>query len=341
MKGLDMHSTRKPRIGFSGFDPDSRSQSGPVVSLNRVARAIQDQGVFHVRSASAWRNDLNVYMVQAPRFAWKPYVIRVDGIAFDLKNTLGATDRLNAPIFSGIDRSAGVFYISEFSRRLVEHFHGIPKQPSVVIHNSTDLNHFVPSGESHRAALGWAPTDCVLVTSAKWRRWKRLPETLEFFKRIKRACEGRFRLLVLGGGEHVPTDDPDVHYAGGIEPRHLPAWYRAGDIYIHLATLEACGNTQIEAMACGLPVLCANNGGIGETVISANGGIVSSCDAPYRFDLVDHYNPPEPDYDVLLSDFNRLRSNLPGFRAGIRREILDVRVAARRLTDFLWPFLRS
>ena len=334
-----MKTGRQPRVGFSGYQPGTRSQRGPVVSLNRLARAVAELGVIDVRNASAWRNDLNVFMVRAPRFTWKPFVVRVDGIAFDHCHTLGRNERLNAPIFSAIDRSAGVFYISEFSRRLIEHFHGTPRQPSIVIHNSTDLAHFSPTGPDRRAGLGWGPDDIVLVASAQWRRWKRLPETLELFRRIKRNFPGRFRLLVLGGGEHEPTDDPDVHYAGGIPSPDLPSWYRTGNLYLHLATLEACGNTQIEAMACGLPVLCANNGGIGETVEGARGGIVSRCDPPYAFTLVDHYHPSPPDYDVLLGDVGRLLGALPAFRAGIDRRALDVQVAARRLLEFLRSLL--
>ena len=49
--------------------------------------------------------------------------------------------------------------------------------------------------------------------------------------------------------------------------------HRTADIYVHLAWIEPCGNTQIEAMACGLPVVCCNNGGIGETIKNSSGGI--------------------------------------------------------------------
>ena len=336
-----MERSAKPKIGFSGYDPAFCEQNGPVLSVNRLARAVLDQGRVEVRRASAWRNDLNIFIVQSPRFTLKPFVIRVDGIALDLMHTLGNTEKINARIFKAIDASAGIFYISDFSRQLIEHFHGVPGQPYTVIHNSTDTDVFSPEGDNMRAQLGWDEKDTVLVTSAKWRRWKRLPETLELFRRIKKSFPGRFRLLVLGGGEHEPTDDPDVFYAGCIRPMELPAWYRSGDLYLHLATLEACGNTQIEAMACGLPVLCGNNGGIGETVTRANGGIVSSLDEPYGFTQIDHYNPPPPNYTVALEDVSRLLSELPRYRAGIRREALDVREAASKLVDFLATLMQD
>jgi glycosyltransferase involved in cell wall biosynthesis len=208
--------TALPRVGFSGFNPSSRSQNGPVVSLNRLARSMQEQGLVQARPASAWRNDLNVYVVQAPRITLKPFVLRVDGIAFDSANTLGDTDRLNAPTFRSIRASRGLMYVSDFSRQLVEHFDAVPEQPYVVLHNSVDLGCFSPDGEDHRAELGWGKEDLVLVSSAKWRRWKRLPETLELFRRWKERYARPCRLLIMGGGEHVATEDPDVHYTGGF-----------------------------------------------------------------------------------------------------------------------------
>ena len=92
----------------------------------------------------------------------------------------------------------------------------------------------------------------------------------------------------------------NVIYAGEISPSKLPDWYRTADIYIHLAWIEPCGNTQIEAMASGLPVICCNNGGIGETVKNANGGIVVDCDQKYEMNKIDYYNPLEPCYEKLI-----------------------------------------
>lgn len=323
-----------PVIGFSGYDPGMRSRNGPVVSLNRMARAMASQGRADPRQASAWRNDLNIHVVQAPRWMWTRSILRVDGIALDSGNTLGDTDTLNWPVFRSRRRVEGLFYISEFSRKLIDAFDGPCDTPAVVIHNSVDVNLFSPEGDDHRAELGWENNDLVFVASAKWRRWKRLAETLEWFRRFRSQVDFRCRLLILGGGEHHPVDDADVVYAGGFPPQELPSWYRTGDVFVHLATLEACGNTQIEAMACGLPVLCAPNGGIRETVERAKGGIISECDPPYDYTRVDHYHPEPPDYEVLLRDTDRLVRNLEEFRTRIDRSALDVQSAASRLADF-------
>jgi glycosyltransferase involved in cell wall biosynthesis len=329
------------QIGFSGYDPDMTCQNGPVVSLNRMARSIQDQGLAITRQASCWRNDLNIYVVQAPRLVFKPYILRVDGIALDSGNTMGDTDALNKPIFRSLRKADGIFYISDFSRQLIETFAGPQNKPYVVIHNSISLEAFSSEGSHHRAALGWQADDLVFVASAKWRRWKRLPETLVFFEQFKRTTSRKCRLLILGGGEHVPTKDPDVYYAGAFPPSELASWYRTGNVFVHLATLEACGNTQIEAMACGLPVLCCANGGIGETVEKCKGGIVSRCDPPYDFTRVDHYHPSPPDYDILLRDAQNLAANLDVFKSGMDTSQLDIEVSALKLAGFCEQIYQS
>src|SRR5690606_17211466 len=104
-----------------------------------------------------------------------------------------------------------------------------------------------------------------------------------------------FKLLVLGKNPDYVVNDKDIKYVGEIPSEDLPSWYRSGNLYLHLATLEPCGNTQIEAIACGLPTICTNNGGIKETIISANAGIVSQADPVYTFEKIDHYNPNPPD----------------------------------------------
>jgi glycosyltransferase involved in cell wall biosynthesis len=328
-------------VGVSGYDPNLQCGNGPVVSLNRMIRSMAEQGRVRPSQASRWRNDLNIHVVQAPRLMFTPSILRVDGIAIDSGHTLGNTDEFNRPVFRSLQQVDGHFYISEFSRRLIETFAGPQNKPHVVIHNSVDLREFHPEGSDYRGDLGWSGTDLVFVASAKWRRWKRLPETLEWFRRFKTRYDGVCRLLILGGGEHVPTADPDVVYAGEHLPGELPSWYRTGDVFVHLATLEACGNTQIEAMACGLPVLCAPNGGIRETVEKASGGLVSECDPPYDFTLVDHYHPPAPDYEVLLRDSETLVAELDAYRARLDRSALDIHTAAARLADFCDLILKT
>ena len=65
-------------------------------------------------------------------------------------------------------------------------------------------------------------------------------------------------------------DAKDIIFAGYVEEKDLPCWYRSSNLYLHLAWIEPNANSQAEAIASGLPSLCANNGGNFELVIKSD-----------------------------------------------------------------------
>ena len=63
---------------------------------------------------------------------------------------------------------------------------------------------------------------------------------------------------------------------------------------IHLAWLDWCPNTVVEALACGLPVLCSHNGGTRELV--KENGVILELEEDYKIgSKVPLYNPPKVD----------------------------------------------
>ncbi len=308
---------------------------GPKTFMRRLKAAIRRQGCAEVRSAWWPGYDIGLFKSSRKVSFSKPYVLRVDGIYYDLEETLGSNEKLNAPIFRSIERASGVVFISDFSRRLVFRFYGALNKPYTVIHNAVDTRVFNPEGPDYREELGIEAEERVLVAAAHWRGWKRLRDIVELFLRVEAERAEPMRLLVLGGDPDHRIDHERIHYLGEIRPSRLPIWYRTADVYLHLAWLEACGNTQVEAMACGLPVLCTNLGGIGETVRKADGGIVSQADAPFDLKPVNLYDPPRPDGDVLFRDLNRLLDGLDHFKARISLEELSVDQAALQYCAFL------
>ena len=77
-------------------------------------------------------------------------------------------------------------------------------------------------------------------------------------------------------------------------------------------------------MACGLPVVCCNNGGIGETVINSSGGIVADTDIEYQYDIIDYYNPPKPDYNKLIEVIDKIYINYQKYKNNINYNYLSL-----------------
>ena len=66
-----------------------------------------------------------------------------------------------------------------------------------------------------------------------------------------------------------------IHYIQRIsDPRIVAQYYQAADLYIHAAKADTFPNTILEAMACGLPVIASNVGGIPEQVLDGVTGLL-------------------------------------------------------------------
>jgi glycosyltransferase involved in cell wall biosynthesis len=77
-------------------------------------------------------------------------------------------------------------------------------------------------------------------------------------------------LVALGGsGDEERVDNVTVTHPGfEADPDGMATWYRAADLYVHPSRADTFPLTILEAMACGLPVVASDTGGIGEQVVS-------------------------------------------------------------------------
>tara|TARA_Y100000996_G_scaffold415264_1_gene409041 strand:+ start:2341 stop:3342 length:1002 start_codon:yes stop_codon:yes gene_type:complete len=315
--------------------------AGPKVFLNRLKDSIIKQNLCDVKSPFLPLFDVAIYSVYEKNYFNKKYLLRVDGIYFDNQNTVGNTMELNQKIFDSINKSIGIIYISNFSKMMVHKFLGKLSLPETVIHNKVPLDIFNPQGKNFREKLGLNKEDRILITSAHWRRHKRLKETIKLIRYLNEQGSKKYKLIILGKNNKKFILDKNIYYAGEIKPNNLASWYRTADIYIHLAWIEPCGNTQIEAMACGLPVICCNNGGIGETVIDAKGGIVVKTDPNYKMNLINYYDPPEPNYKELHISIKKIFEQYDQFKNNINYKILDIDYGAELYTSFIKNALYS
>lgn len=92
------------------------------------------------------------------------------------------------------------------------------------------------------------------------------------------SSSGRQGLLFLAVGDDGPAEK-----IGGNELRFIPhssdrarlaKYFQAADVYVHGAKAEAWGLTITEAMACGLPVVASDVGGISDQVAEGQSGFL-------------------------------------------------------------------
>lgn len=321
----------KLRIGF----PLARGGGGPTIFMSRLRQAVQRE---HLARSSYFFDPFVDILICANsvRNPWrKPYVLRLDGIAFDLALGASEIERRNTPIFESIDQAAGLIFQADFSRKLISHFHPFSSKPITIIPNGVDLAKFNPDGPDMREQLSIPRSALVFISSAKWRAHKRLASILRAFRQYCSSTGEQAHLLILGKLDEPPLFVPErVHLVGYVEHAELPTWYRTGDICIFLSWLDNCPNTVVEALASGLPVLCTNQGGTGELLELTEGGIVVAADEEFRFTTTDLYRPPEPDPDKILAGMRDIVARRNQLSAGIKREKIGIDFVANRYVEF-------
>lgn len=318
------------KIGFSL----NKTDGGPSGFLKKLRVTFDEQK--YVKTGLCFNPTVtcNLFANRAYKFWLKPFVFRVDGIIYD--SALNCKERyaLNNYNFRGLNTAKGVIFQSQFSKKLVESILKIKPEKSTIIINGTDLTRFSPQGDNMRKQLNIPEDAFVFVTSAKWRKHKRLSNAVKAFQLFSQQVESISYLIVIGNTDEK-VNDPNIIYLDYIPNNQFPKYLRTGNCYLFLSWLDPCPNSVVEAIACGLPVICSNQGGTREIVDITNGGIVADADRDFDFKVVDLYNPPEVNYDVVLNAMFDLYRSSAEYRDRIDTTRIDIKFVAKRYFDFI------
>jgi glycosyltransferase involved in cell wall biosynthesis len=201
---------------------------------------------------------------------------------------------------------------AEATRRDVAGYYGIDPAKIDIVEQGAD-NSFHPLedqqllADTRRRLLGTDVPYVLFVGKLSERR--NIPVLLEAFAAMKRRTKLPHKLLLLGPNhEHLPLEaliekldlrDSVVQDDGRfVDHRELVPIYNAADVFVHPSLYEGFSMTTVEAFACGVPVIAANRGGLGDIA----GGYAHMVDDPSPSALATALE------EVLTND--ALRSNL-------------------------------
>jgi glycosyltransferase involved in cell wall biosynthesis len=124
-----------------------------------------------------------------------------------------------------------------------------------------------PTNVVPREHYGFSRDEILLVTVGRLIRRKAVSQLIAMMAELR---EAPVRLLILGSGPEESTLREDVQkrgldakvsFFGQVEESEKFRILRACDIYVSTSQHEGFGLVFLEAMACGLPVICYGNGG--------------------------------------------------------------------------------
>lgn len=258
------------------------STSGPNSFAKRLAMGLLESG--HDLELNDGTNaDVSIVFIEpSGRPLAKKVIHRLDGIWFSPQEF----ETKNVNIKKLYHSADGVIWQSEFDKGMSIKWWGQPKSGKVILNgiNAPIINKFqIPALEQLRQQY-----EMLFVCSANWHPQKRLIDNINLYKHLRQFYSSA-ALIVLGSNP-IQVADPHIFYAGSQPHEVCLEIFAAANWMLHLAWLDHCPNTVVEALSQGTPVICSEQGGTKELV--QDYGIVLKEVEKYNFELVD-YNKPQ------------------------------------------------
>ncbi len=193
------------------------------------------------------------------------------------KNVFGLFDNINyiwkkkKDWFSGVENMT-IVAPSQWLAGLVGQSH-LKDYPITVINNGIDLSVFKPEPSDFKKQHGCEDKHLVLGVAFNWGRRKGLDVFVELSRRLDPQ---KYQIVLVGTNDNIDKMLPDniisIHRTNNQE--ELARLYSAADVFVNPTREEVFGMVNVEANACGTPVLTFNTDGSPECIDERSGSVV-------------------------------------------------------------------
>lgn len=193
---------------------------------------------------------------------------------------LGDDSSLSGAIRYGIEKSD---IVTAVSHSLVSQTMELiaPQKEIETIYNFVDEQEYSKKDAGNlKELLGIRPDEKVVIHVSNFRKVKRVPDIVKSFELIRKEMPAK--LLLVGDG---PEKHPVMEYVKGTsfeddvlflgKQENLSELYAISDLMLLLSQKESFGLVLLEAMACEVPCIGTNVGGIPEVIIHGENGYLA------------------------------------------------------------------
>jgi N-acetyl-alpha-D-glucosaminyl L-malate synthase BshA len=213
-------------------------------------------------------HSVSAYLARAMRNPHRlPFVTTLHGTDI----TLVGVDRSYLPItrFS-IEQSDGVTAVSEYLRTVTLRELNIQRSVEV-IPNFVNCDVFQPADASGRRSEFASQGEPILVHLSNFRPVKRVTDVVDIFATVR--AEIPAKLLMIGDGPERTIAEwlvrekglmKDVYFLG--KQNQVQELLNCADVLLLPSEIESFGLAALEGMACGVPAVCSEVGGLPEVI---------------------------------------------------------------------------
>ena len=188
----------------------------------------------------------------------------------------------------------------------------LKESPVSVIYNGIDTEVFRPTESDFRARWQLEGKTILLGVAMLWG----MKKGLDVFVRLAHELDDRYGFVLVGTDDDVDKSLParvvSIHRT--MDQRELAAIYTAADLFVNPTREEVFGLVNVEALACGTPVLTYDTGGSPESLDAGCGSVVA-----------------RDDYDALKAEIERIATTRPYSPEACRARAL--RFSGRQMQD--------
>ncbi|HEX2899445.1 MAG TPA: N-acetyl-alpha-D-glucosaminyl L-malate synthase BshA [Bacteroidia bacterium] len=259
------HEVRLSDYPLFEYPPYESALTSTMVDVGRY----QNLDLFHVHyaipHASAAVMARNILADMGRRV---PVITTLHGTDITL---VGKEKSFEPVVAYSINQSDGVTAVSDYLRQATLDTFPIRNEIKV-IPNFVDTNRFQRQDKEHFRRLVAPNNEKLIIHTSNFRKVKRVEDVIKTFEIVHKQVPSK--LLMVGDGPERSNAESlcrelhlcdDVVFLGNQNP--VEELYSIGDLFLMPSASESFGLSALEAMACGIPCVTSNAGGLPEVII--------------------------------------------------------------------------
>ncbi|MFN3270889.1 MAG: N-acetyl-alpha-D-glucosaminyl L-malate synthase BshA, partial [Candidatus Kapaibacteriota bacterium] len=155
-----------------------------------------------------------------------------------------------------------------------------PSKPIEIIHNFVDTDEFKRVENAQLRNRFASESEKVLIHISNFRPVKKVEDVVYAFSEIKKKIPSK--LILVGDGPEMPKIEMQIKKLGIFkdvyclgEQSSIAELLSIADLFLLTSEIESFGLAALEALSCGVPVVCYDVGGLKELVLNdVNGYLV-------------------------------------------------------------------